>query len=187
MTKLIVLILLIVPTLAGNVVCAQEPATTEAMQRRIEELELQLSAAQLKIDELNKKITEMSRRNSKPNEKSPPLSDRLIAGAEFDGTYNSGQRIGRIHMVISRREGNKVFGKQSIILEGTDLGTFDWEGRIDANVFKMNRVGAAKTVGATLILKGDSLEGMFRDAQGNSGRIGMPCPVPAAPAPILVP
>ena len=171
------LLLAIVP---GGACHAQETDAIETMQQKIDDLETALAEARSEIEALNKKIADLSKGGGKLSTKGPTLSERLKEGVELQGDYRSAlvSGMGRINMVVHKRDGSKITGTSTLSVEGKDLGETRWEGVVKGTRLTMTRVGSGNKVNTTLDLKGDSLEGSFVDSQGNRGTIGLRFPIP---------
>ena len=136
--------------------------------------------ARSEVEALNKKIADLSKGGGKLSTKGPTLSERLKEGVELQGDYRSAlvSGVGRINMVVHKRDGSKITGTSTLSVEGKDLGETRWEGVVKGTRLTMTRVGSGNKVNTTLDLKGDSLEGSFVDSQGNRGTIGLRFPIP---------
>lgn len=177
--------------LAASAAPAQDPDEVAGLRAQVEQLKkenelLQKENELLKKEhELLKKECELLKKEAKERPdtakeaKGGALSDLLAEGTVLQGTFRAAQGggHGEVTLTISERDGKKIKATSLLrqMKDDVEVGTSEGEveGTINGNRLSWTNVGSANKTNATLLLKGDGLEGTYRTQAGISGTIGL--------------
>ncbi len=166
-------------TLTHSTARAQVPDEVASLRTQIELLKKENELLKKEIDLLKNEAKAKPDGARAPKTKASSLSDLLTEGTVLQGTYRAteGGGYGEITVTISERSRNqfKATSVRKQMKDNNDVGTVeeDIEGVIKGARLSWTNVGTANKINATLVLKGEALEGTYKTQAGIVGTIGL--------------
>jgi len=158
---------------------AQDPDEVAILRKQVELLEKENELLKKEIELLKTEAAARLDGAKGVEVKVASLSDLLPEGTVLQGTFRAtqGGGHGEITITISERDGNRFRASSILKLmrDQQDLGTSDGtiEGMINGARLTWTSVGSANRINATLVLRGDGLEGTYKTQAGIFGTIGL--------------
>lgn len=166
-------------TMAGPTARAQDADEVAKLRTENELLKKENELLKKEIELLKKEAAAKPDGTRKARPRPPSLSDLLPAGTVLQGTFRAaeGGGHGEITITITSRDGNKFKADSALrqMRDFKELGRSEGpiEGTISGPRLTWTNIGSANKANATVILKGEALEGTYRTQAGIFGTVGL--------------